>query len=132
MKGVSKMAKYVDGFVFVVPKNKLSAYKEMAEEGAEAWMRHGALSYYECVGEDLVSRDMGGGKPLEFTKLTKAKPNEIVCFSFIVYKSKKQRDEVNKKVISEMNKKYAGKQDFAMPFDMKPFAHGGFEVMVEG
>lgn len=126
------MAKYVDGFVLVVPKSKIAEYKKMAQEGRDAWMKHGALSYFECMGKDLATKDQGGGKPLEFTKLTRAKPSENVWFSFIVYKSKKHRDEVNKKVMDEMNEKYKDLKDFSMPFDMKRFAHGGFEAIVEG
>lgn len=125
------MAKYVDGFVLVVPKNKVAEYKEMAKVGAASWMKHGALSYFECMGEDLKTTDMGAGKPLEFTELTKAKPNETVWFSFVVYKSKKHRDEVNKKVMDEMSELYKDAKDFSMPFETKRIAQGGFEVVVE-
>ena len=126
------MAKYVDGFVFVVPKAKVSEYKKMANEGKSAWMKHGALLYYECKGEDLKTKAMGGmPAAVSFTKLAKAKPSETVWFSFIVYKSKKHRDEVNKKVMDEMNEKYKDVKDFSMPFDMKRFATGGFEAVIE-
>ncbi len=47
------MAKYVDGFLLVVPKDKLAEYKEMAGGGRDSWMKHGALAYYECRGSDL-------------------------------------------------------------------------------
>jgi len=126
------MAKYVDGFVFVVPKDKIAEYKKMAEEGARIWMRYGALEYMECMGEDLVTKDMDGMKPLAFTEMAKAKPNETVWFSFIVYKSRKHRDEVNTKVMEEMNKQKEKYKDVSMPFDMERFAYGGFEVVVEG
>ena len=126
------MAKYVDGFILVVPKNKVAQYTKMADEGKQMWMKHGALEYMECMGEDLVPKAMGGMKPLAFTKMAKARPGETVWFSFVVYKSKKHRDEVNKKVMDEMNEKYKDKKDFAMPFDMKRMAYGGFEVVVEG
>ncbi|OGG12915.1 RNA signal recognition particle [Candidatus Gottesmanbacteria bacterium RIFCSPHIGHO2_01_FULL_39_10] len=126
------MEKYVDGFVLVVPKNKVSDYKKMAKEGAHVWMEAGALEYMECMGEDLIPKSMDGMKPLAFTKMAKAKPNETVWFSFVVYKSKKHRDEVNKKVMDEMNKKYKDLKEFSMPFDMKRMAYGGFEVIVEG
>lgn len=121
---------YVDGFVFVVPKNKVAQYKKMAKEGAAAWMKHGALQYFECKGNDLVTKDMGGMKALEFTKMTKAKPDETVWFSFIVFKSKKHRNEVNAKVMKAMDEKYKDVKDFSMPFDMKKMAYGGFEVVV--
>lgn len=125
------MAKYVDGFVLVVPKNKVAVYKKMAQEGRDMWMKYGALSYFECIGDDLKTKDMRGGKPLEFTRLAKAKPNETVWFSFIVFKSKKHRDEVNKKVMDEMSEKYKDQKDFVMPFDTKRISYGGFEVVVE-
>ena len=126
------MAKYVDGFVLVVPKNKVEEYKKMAAEGRDAWMRHGALEYYECMGDDLEPKEMGGMKPLAFGELTKPNPDETVWFSFVVYESKQHRDEVNKKVMDEMNEKYKDAKDFPMPFDMKRMAYGGFSVEVEG
>lgn len=126
------MAKYVDGFVFVVPKDKIAEYKKMAEEGARIWMRYGALEYKECMGEDLVPKEMDGMKPLAFTEMAKAKPNETVWFSFIVYNSRKHRDEVNTKVMEEMKKQKEKYKDVSMPFDMERFAYGGFEVVVEG
>jgi uncharacterized protein YbaA (DUF1428 family) len=33
------MAKYVDGFVLVVPKDKVEEYTKMANEGRDVWMR---------------------------------------------------------------------------------------------
>ncbi len=126
------LAKYVDGFVFVVPKDKVEEYQKMAEEGREMWMKYGALEYMECVGEDLEPKEMGGLKPLSFTELTKAQPNETVWFSFIVYESKKARDEINAKVMGEGMKQAEEYKDVSMPFDMKRFAVGGFEVKVKG
>lgn len=126
------MAKYVDGFVLVIPDNKEDEYRKMAEDGRNSWMKHGALSYFECKGDDLMTQDSGGGKPLEFTKLANAGPGENVWFSFIVFKSKKHRDEVNKKVMDEMYEKYKDAKDFSMPFDIQRFSYGGFEVVVEG
>lgn len=125
------MPKYVDGFVLVVPKDKVAEYKEMAKGGAEMWMKYGALEYFECMGDDLETKAMGGMKPLAFTKLAQAKPNETVWFSFIVFKSKKHRDEVNKKVMAEMETMSDQYKDSPMPFDMKRMAYGGFEVIVE-
>ncbi len=125
------MAKYVDGFVLVVPKDKVKEYEKMAEIGKETWMKYGALEYMECLGDDLEPKEMGGMKALSFTELAKAKPDETVWFSFIVYESKKHRDEVNAKVMEEMNKQ-AEEYNLSMPFDMKRMAVGGFEVKVEG
>lgn len=126
------MSKYVDGFVLVVPKDKVQEYAKMAAEGRDMWMKHGALEYYECKGDDLEPKEMGGMKPLGFMEMAKASADETVWFSFLVYKSKQHRDEVNKKVMDEMNEKYKDAKDFSMPFDMKRMAYGGFNVEVEG
>ncbi|MEX1997910.1 MAG: DUF1428 family protein [Candidatus Andersenbacteria bacterium] len=96
------------------------------------WMKYGALEYYECIGDDLEAKEMGGMKPLAFTELAKTNPDETVWFSFIVYKSKERRDEVNKKVMDEMNEKYKDHKDVPMPFDMKRMTYGGFKVEVGG
>ncbi len=126
------MAKYVDGFVLVVPKNKVEEYKKMAEEGRDTWMKYGALEYFECRGNDLVPQEMGGAKVRAFTEMARATSKDTVWFSFIVFKSKEHRDKVNAKVMEEMSKKMEGKKDISMPFDMKRMAYGGFQVEVEG
>jgi uncharacterized protein YbaA (DUF1428 family) len=122
----------VDGFVLVVPKDKIEDYQKMAKGASEMWMNYGALEYMECVGDDLDPKEMGNIKSLAFTELAKAKPDETVWFSFIVYESKKQRDEINAKVMEEMNKQAEEYKDFPMPFDVKRMAIGGFDVKVEG
>jgi uncharacterized protein YbaA (DUF1428 family) len=124
--------RYVDGFVLSVPKKNTAAYKKMAELGKKIWMKHGALDYKECMGDDLKPKGMGGVKPLSFLKLANTRPGEIVWLSFIVFKSKKHRDEVNAKVMKDpaMNDPdWNATQQ--MPFDMKRFAYGGFKVMVD-
>jgi uncharacterized protein YbaA (DUF1428 family) len=125
------MGKYVDGFVLVVPKDRVEDYRKMALEGAEIWMKYGALEYKECMGDDLVTKEMDGMRPVGFTEMTRANPDETVWFSFIVYNSKEHRDEVNAKVMEEMAKDEKYKDASAMPFDMKRFAYGGFEAIVE-
>ena len=120
---------YVDGFVLVVPKKNLKAYKKMASDAGKAWMKYGALQYTECVGEDLNSAKKSGCLP--FPKMTKAKPGETVLFSFVVYKSKADRDRVNAKVLKEMEKnKEKYEQEFKKVFDMKKMAVGGFQTIV--
>lgn len=123
--------KYVDGFVLVVPKKKEAEYRKMAELGKKIWMKHGALDYKECIGDDLRTKSMGGMKPVSFATLAKAKSGETVWFSFIVYKSKKHRDEVNARVMKDPLMNDPKWKDKPMPFDMKRFAYGGFRVMVD-
>ena len=114
---------YVDGYVLPVPKKKLSAYRRMAEIGRKMWMKHGALDYKECAGDDLAAK---WGMP--FTRAMKLKPGETAVFSYIVFKSRAHRDRVNKKVMKEMNA-MAGSKD--MPFDAKRMVYGGFKTIVE-
>lgn len=126
------MKKYVDGFVLVVPSDKVEEYKKMAEMGRDAWMKHGALEYYECRGDDLAPQEMGGEKTRSFTEMTGASSSEMVWYSFIVFKSKEHRDEVNAKVMEEMSKQTEENKGMSMPFDMKQVSYGGFQVEVEG
>jgi uncharacterized protein YbaA (DUF1428 family) len=117
--------RYVDGYVIPIPTKNVRAYRTMAAKSAKVWMDHGAVQYFECVGEDLKQK-FG----LPFPKLAKTKPGETVLFSWIVYRSKAHRDKVNEKVMKDprlaamMNPK-------KMPFDMKRMTYGGFEVLVE-
>lgn len=126
------MPRYVDGFVLVVPKDKVEEYTKMATDGRDVWMKHGALEYYECKGNDLEPKEMGEMRNLSFTEMAKAGEDETVWFSYIVFESKEHRDEVNAKVMAEMDEKYKDAQDVSMPFDMKRMAYGGFSVEVQG
>lgn len=131
-KGDKEMAKYVDGFVLVVPKSKEAEYQKMAEEGRDSWMKHGALQYFECRGDDLKQQEMGDMKSRAYKEMTGAGEDENVWFSFIVFESKEHRDEVNKKVMAEMDEAYSDQVDFEMPNEMQKMAYGGFEAVVEG
>lgn len=122
---------FVDGFVFAVPKKNVVAYKKMAREAAVVWKKFGALDYKECMGTDLKTKGSHGmPAPRSFVTLTKAKPTETVWFSYITYKNKKHRDMVNKKVMAFFAKKYKGKEDMPMPFDVRRMSYGGFSVIV--
>lgn len=116
---------YVDGFVLVVPKKNLKAYVAMAKKASKIWKEYGALEYREAVGDDLNTK---WGVP--FPKLAKAKKGETVVFAWVVYKNRKQRNEVNKKVMKD--KRLQKMCDPAnMPFDMKRMSMGGFEIVVK-
>lgn len=127
----TKTGKYVDGFVFVVPKKNFAEYRKMAQWGRKIWLKCGALDYKECIGDDMKQKGMGGMKHLLFPNIAKAKHNEDVWFSFIVYKSKKHRDEVNVKVMKDPSMNDSTWKDKPMPFDMKRMACGGFKVVVD-
>jgi uncharacterized protein YbaA (DUF1428 family) len=117
------MPKYVDGYVLPMPKKNLAAYRRMAQLAGKVWRDHGALEYYECVGEDLKVK---WGRT--FPRQLKTKPKETVIFSFIVFKSRAHRDRVNAKVMKDP--RLAGMSSEAMPFDMKRMVYGGFTTIV--
>lgn len=119
------MARYVDGFVIPIKKKNLKIYRKMAALGCKVWMEHGALDYYECVGDQLKA-PWG----LTFPRMCKLKPGETVIFAFIVYKSKAHRDLVNKKVMKD-NRMEKSIQGMEMPFDVKRFVVGGFQVLID-
>ena len=115
--------RYVDGFVVPVPKRNVRAYLTMTRNQSRIWMDHGALAYMECAGDDLEH-----GGPVTFPRLAKLKPSETVFFSYTVYKSKADRDRVNKKVAADPRMK---KQLKKLPFDIRRTAFGGFRVVVD-
>jgi uncharacterized protein YbaA (DUF1428 family) len=119
-----RMPQYVDGFVLVVPRKNVRAYRTIAAKAGKVWKEHGAVAYYECEGDDLDSK---WGMP--FPKLTKSKANETVYFSFIVYKSRAHRDQVNKKVMKDP--RIAKMMQSKEPFDMKRMSYGGFKTVVK-
>lgn len=115
---------YVDGFVLAVPKRNISAYRRMAQKAGKIWRDHGALEFRECIGDDLAVK-MG----VPFTRIMKINRNETVFFSWITYKSRAHRDQVNAKVMKDPR---LGDMDpKSMPFDVKRMAYGGFKILVD-
>ena len=116
---------YVDGFIVPVPKKNLAAYRRMARKFDALWIKHGALEVHECVADDVKP-----GKLTSFPQAVKLKPGEVVVFAWTIYKSRRHRDSVNKKLMQDprmgqmMNIK-------AMPFDVRRMAYGGFKALVD-
>jgi len=121
------MPRYADGFLIAVPRRKLADYRRISQKAGKVWKEHGALEYIECVGDDLKIK-MGMGTP--FTKAARTRAGETVIFSWILYKSKGDRDRINKKVIADP--RLANMMDpKSMPFDMKRMTYGGFRTIVD-
>jgi uncharacterized protein YbaA (DUF1428 family) len=114
---------YVDGFVLPVPKKNLAAYKKMATLASKVWKDHGALDYHECVADDVKP-----GKYTSFPQSVKLKKNEVVVFAYIIYKSRKDRDRINKLAMND--KSFANFNPNNMPFDGKRMFWGGFKTLV--
>ena len=116
---------YVDGFVLPVPKKNIAAYRRMARKAGKVWLEYGALQFRECVGDDIAVKGM-----LPFGSTVRLKPGETVMFSYIVYRSRAERDRINAKVMQDPRLKTM--MDLkAMPFDTKRMAFGGFKVLVD-
>ena len=115
---------YVDGFIIPVPKKKLAAYRSLARKAGKVWREHGALDYHECIADDVSV-----GKSTSFPRSVKLKPDETVVFSYIVYKSRRDRDRINAKVMKDP--RLAKMMDpKAMPFDGKRMIFGGFKSLI--
>lgn len=114
---------YVDGYLVAVPKQNLEAYKAMATSAGDIWKEHGALSYVECVADDVPY-----GELTSFPRAVQAKDDETVIFAWVVYRSREERDEVNKKVMEDPRLKMNPSE---FPFDTKRMIFGGFRPFVE-
>ena len=116
---------YVDGFLVPVPKKNAAKYKKLANEAGKVWMEHGAIGYCECVADDVKY-----GKHTSFPQGVKLKKGEQVWFSWIVYRSRKDRDRVNGRAMKDP--RLAKMMDMkAMPFDSKRMVYGGFRMLVD-
>lgn len=115
---------YVDGYVLPVPIANLAAYRRMAKKAGEVWREHGALEYHECVADDVQP-----GKITSFPQSVKLKDGETVVFAWIVYKSRKDRDRINAKVMADPRLS-SMMEDKNMPFDGKRLFWGGFKTMI--
>ena len=87
---------YVDGFIVAVPKKNIDAYRRLSTKAGKIWREYGALDYREWVADDVKV-----GKLTSFPRSVKLKPGETVIFSWITYKSRKQRDRINAKVMTD-------------------------------
>ena len=113
---------YVDGFVVPVPKDKLDAYRAMAETAGAVWREHGALEFHECIADDVKP-----GELTSFPQAVQLKDDETVFFSWIVYNSREERDAINEKVMNDPRLKDTMA---SMPFDGKRMFWGGFQTFV--
>lgn len=118
------MERYVDGFLIPIPKGSLDQYLGMAKQAGAVWMEHGAVEYYECLGDDLEKEGMNS-----FTKSAGAGADELVVFSWIVYESREARDRINAAVMADPRMK-AMMESGMEPFEMGRMSYGGFKTLV--
>lgn len=115
---------YVDGMVTPVPRAKLAEYRKMSRLCGKVWKEHGALEYVECIADDVKP-----GKTTSFPQAVKLKDGEVVMFSYIIYRNRRDRDRINKRVMADP--RLAPMMDpKQMPFDAKRMFWGGFKQMI--
>jgi uncharacterized protein YbaA (DUF1428 family) len=118
------MPRYVDGFVIPVPNDRIEDYRKVAEKASAIWKEHGALDYWECVGDDLDTKDM-----VSFKQLAGAGPDETVVFAWVVFESREARDQANVKIMADS--RLIAMMDKDKPlFEYKRMAYGGFKELV--
>ena len=115
---------YADGFLIPVPRRKLAKYRSIASRAGRIWMEHGAVEYRECVADDLGKMSGGFGRGVGL------KAGEIVLFSWIVYRSKRERDRINKLIMKDP-RILAMMTPSNQIFDDKRMAYGGFRTIVD-
>lgn len=123
------MTNYIDGFVLPIPRDHLEEYQTVAKAVAEIWKEHGALEYFEFMGDDLI---LEGTR--SFTDSVDATENEVVIFGWVVFDSKETRDRANKIVPSDPRM-----ADLVGPltdssrliFDASRMIYGGFRPLVK-
>lgn len=118
-------ARYADGFLVPIQTKKLAAYQKVASKTAKLWKEYGAIDYKECVGDDLKNQGVAS-----FLTQMKAKKGETIIFAWITYRSKKHRDSVNKKIITDPRLD-AMVANTGPLFDSKRMVYGGFNIMVD-
>ena len=114
---------YVDGFLVAVPNANIEAYKSLARKAGDVWKEHGALNYVESLGDDVPY-----GELTSFPRAVQAKEDETVVFSWVVYRSREDRDEIVAKVMADP--RLQG-DEWKTVFDGKRLIYGGFETFLE-
>lgn len=114
---------YVDAFLVSIPKDKLADYKKTLPESAALWKEHGAIGYVETIGDDVPY-----GELTSFPRAVQAKDDEVVALSWVLYKSRADRDRISKAVMADprMDKIMQN-----LPVDGKRMVWGGFETVYE-
>lgn len=115
---------YVDGFLLPIPKDKIAAYRELAQAASAIWREHGALQYTECIADDL-NTDMCRS----FASAAGANEDETVIFAWAVFANRDARDAANAKIMADERLTSLGAQTDAI-FDCKRMAFGRFTALV--
>ncbi|WP_127845828.1 DUF1428 domain-containing protein [Psychroflexus aestuariivivens] len=123
------MTNYIDGFVLPIPRVYLDEYKRVAKKVAEIWKQHGAIAYFEFVGDDLSLEGT-----TSFIETLDAKEEEEIVFGWVVFPSKEIRDLANKRVstdprMAELVSPLTNPKKLI--FDASRMVYGGFKPLLQ-
>tara|TARA_B100000497_G_C7626984_1_gene376771 strand:+ start:585 stop:1007 length:423 start_codon:yes stop_codon:yes gene_type:complete len=128
-KRKEKMGNYIDAFVLPIPRKYLNEYKQAAKSVAVIWKEHGALAYYEYVGDDLNREGTSS-----FPEFVGAHEDDAIIFGWVLFESHETRDLANERVATDPRM-----GDLIAPlthskriiFDAKRMAYGGFKPLIQ-
>ena len=113
---------YVTGTVIAVPAANKEAYAKHAAAAAPLFKEFGATRLVEAWGDDVPD-----GKVTDFKGAVKAKPDEVVVFSWMEFPSKEVHGEAIGKMMSDPRMRELGD----LPFDGQRMIFGGFDPLVD-
>jgi uncharacterized protein YbaA (DUF1428 family) len=114
---------YIAGFVLAVPAANKEAYRKQAAGALPMFKEFGATRMVETWGDDVPD-----GKVTDFKGAVKAKPDEVIVFSWLEYPNRAAHDAARDKMMSDPRMKDMGKN---MPFDGQRMIFGGFASIVD-
>jgi uncharacterized protein YbaA (DUF1428 family) len=109
---------YIEGFIAAVPARNKDAYRQHASTSVPYFKKLGVTRQVEAWGDDVPA-----GKVTDFGGAVKAKPDEVVIFSWLEYPDKATRDKANAQMRDDPAMLEMGK---SMPFDGQRMIWGGF------
>lgn len=119
------MAQYVDLYVLPVPKRFIPKYRKISTGMGKIMRSMGATEYREFLGNDLRAKMMMKS-PLSLVSVRKG---EVLVFAVVGFKSKAQRNRIQKNIMKDPRVQKLCKEP--MPMDMKRMVYGGFETIVK-
>ena len=108
---------YIAGFVIPVPEEKLEAYRNWAENGAEIFKDYGCIEIVESWEDNVPD-----GKRTDFRRAVDAKPGEKIVFSWQVWPDKASVEAAEARMKNDKRLEVSGE----IPFDPKRLIYGGF------
>ena len=113
---------YIQGFLIPVPRVNKQAYQAMAASAAPIFKEYGATSVVENWADSVPD-----GKVTDFKRAVKAKEDEAVVFSWIVWPDKATCEQAEEKMQTDERWNEMGE----MPFDGKRMIWAGFDPIFD-